>query len=251
MSQNVARLGEYVEARRRALGMSQIDVWKAGGPSNSTLTGIESGTSAKVSPSTLRKLDSALGWTEGSAGRTLNGGEPTLVETSTRSNRQMHDIATLLDRLLEDTEIIVKEARAIADPGSRVVSISEDAFDSAVAVCIHILGGEESVMKGAAELLAVLGEDESEPTSLIDALEIVIKAQVATNAIWGGPMIQARQGATSYVQENDPVGDQSRADYELVSGADRQVTDRTKGERLHDEMSAAGEESQVDPGEEG
>ncbi|MGW4126275.1 helix-turn-helix domain-containing protein [Nocardia sp. NPDC004711] len=72
----VARLGTYIQARRHELGMSQIDLWKAGGPSNSTLTALESGSATSISTNTLRKLDHALGWEPGSGAKILAGGEP-------------------------------------------------------------------------------------------------------------------------------------------------------------------------------
>ncbi|ANA85505.1 hypothetical protein PBI_BLUEBERRY_43 [Gordonia phage Blueberry] len=238
MTKNVARLGTYLVERRRQLGLSQLDVWKAGGPSNSTLTGIENGTAPKVSPSTMRKLDAALQWEEGSANRTLEGGEPTPVERSAdnRATADLHDIATLLDRLIEDTAIIVNEAREVAGPGSRVYSIAEDAQRSAVDVGIHILGGPEAVMDGAVEILTLLGDDSPRPDSLLEALVIVIKAQIATNSIWGGPMIQARQTATSFVEEelDAPPGD----DYDLVG---RDVGGPSETEMIRRQMDADAE----------
>ncbi|WP_207842574.1 helix-turn-helix domain-containing protein [Williamsia soli] len=81
MKPNVAKLGEAVAARRRELNMSQIDVWQNGGPSNSTLTGIENGAAETVGAVTQRKLDRALRWEEGSAQRVLAGGTPTPLST--------------------------------------------------------------------------------------------------------------------------------------------------------------------------
>lgn len=63
----VRRLGDAVRARRDEMGLSQMDVWKAGGPSNSTLTDIENARATKVEYRTLRKLDEALGWERGTA----------------------------------------------------------------------------------------------------------------------------------------------------------------------------------------
>lgn len=72
---DVRRLGLEVARRRSELGLSQIELWKRGGPSNSTLTGIESGVSQPPSRTTLRRLDAALEWTPGSAARVLAGGD--------------------------------------------------------------------------------------------------------------------------------------------------------------------------------
>lgn len=75
----VARLGQAVEARRRYLGLSQIDVWQAGGPSNSTLTRIENGEGDAPSAATLRKLDTALEWGAGTSAAILAGIDPDRV----------------------------------------------------------------------------------------------------------------------------------------------------------------------------
>lgn len=68
----VARLGDKVRARRAELNLTQIDVWRRGGPSNSTITEIESGEGSPTAP-TLQKLDLALGWPQGTAVRHLLG----------------------------------------------------------------------------------------------------------------------------------------------------------------------------------
>ncbi|MDV6275409.1 helix-turn-helix transcriptional regulator [Rhodococcus erythropolis] len=76
MTSNFARLGQQVQQRRLELGMSQVDLWQAGGPSNSTITNIENGTAKTISPATRKKLDRGLKWAPGSADRILEGGEP-------------------------------------------------------------------------------------------------------------------------------------------------------------------------------
>lgn len=70
---DVGRLGHAVRERRTELGLSQVELWKAGGPSNSTLTTIESGRDLPVHPKTLRKLDFALGWPSGQSYHLLHG----------------------------------------------------------------------------------------------------------------------------------------------------------------------------------
>lgn len=77
MANGMARLAQAIADRRRALGRSQIGVWRSGGPSNSTLTRLENGEGDPPSPSTLRKLDKGLDWVPGSAAAVLNGGSPT------------------------------------------------------------------------------------------------------------------------------------------------------------------------------
>lgn len=76
MSTNAERLGKAVLARREELDMTQLDVWQAAGPSNTTLTKIESGNATSLARSTARKLDAALKWEPGSARRVWEGGEP-------------------------------------------------------------------------------------------------------------------------------------------------------------------------------
>jgi hypothetical protein len=71
----VARLAAAVKERRDQLGLTQIQVWEAGGPSNSTLTAIEGASQSVISTATLRKLDTGLGWAPGTAVRILSGGD--------------------------------------------------------------------------------------------------------------------------------------------------------------------------------
>lgn len=68
-------LAHYVRLRRTELDVTQMEIWEAGGPSNSTLTAIENGRPPVPSRSTLQKLDKVLGWVPGSARRTIATGE--------------------------------------------------------------------------------------------------------------------------------------------------------------------------------
>ncbi|TWS20817.1 helix-turn-helix transcriptional regulator [Tsukamurella asaccharolytica] len=70
---SVARLGEAVKNRRGELGMSQADVMKAGGPSDTTQSKIELGVALKVGAQTLAKYDRALRWKSGRARAVLMG----------------------------------------------------------------------------------------------------------------------------------------------------------------------------------
>lgn len=83
------RLGEIVLRRRRdELRISQLAVGQRGGPSTSTLTKIEAGLPPEPSIATLRKLDAALGWTDGSSYRVLRGGgEPEVAEPRAARSR--------------------------------------------------------------------------------------------------------------------------------------------------------------------
>ncbi|MCF8786133.1 MULTISPECIES: helix-turn-helix domain-containing protein [Rhodococcus] len=76
MANDSARLGDYVAARRRELGLTRAQVQQAGGPSVSRLATIEENSGPDPSAPTLQKLDAGLQWQPGSAARTLSGGIP-------------------------------------------------------------------------------------------------------------------------------------------------------------------------------
>lgn len=70
-SDELDRLGRAVRIRRTALQLSLREVQARGGPSQPTVTDLERGRAAGVSPSTLRKLDAALEWEPGTAARRM------------------------------------------------------------------------------------------------------------------------------------------------------------------------------------
>lgn len=76
MEQDIKRLGSYVEARRKNLGLSQADLAARGGPSDTTVSKIEMGRTRRILPKTARELDLALEWLPGSAESVMSGGEP-------------------------------------------------------------------------------------------------------------------------------------------------------------------------------
>jgi hypothetical protein len=72
------RLGDYVVARRTALGMrDRRALFAATGVTDRTLGKLETG--HRVSASTLGAVENHLGWAPGSCRRILSGGEPTVV----------------------------------------------------------------------------------------------------------------------------------------------------------------------------
>ena len=72
---NLQRLGDYVVARRTALGMRDRRAFAAAtGITDRTLGKLENG--KKVSASTLGAVENQLGWAPGSCRRILSGGEP-------------------------------------------------------------------------------------------------------------------------------------------------------------------------------
>lgn len=71
------RLRDAVLARRRDLDATQLEIWQAGGPSNTTLGKIENAEIENLTRTTARKLDKGLEWEQGSARRVWEGGEAT------------------------------------------------------------------------------------------------------------------------------------------------------------------------------
>lgn len=102
--------------------MSQIDVWKAGGPSNSVMTGLEGGNAKSVSAKTLAKLDAALQWEPGSARRVYeDGGEPTELDGDGPSQSK-----SLFPGGTADAKRIINEtAEAMHRPGTTPGDLDE------------------------------------------------------------------------------------------------------------------------------
>ena len=76
--ENWERLGDYVVARRTALGMRDRRAFAAAtGVTDRTLGKLENG--KRVSASTLGSVENHLGWAPGSCRRILTGGEPVIV----------------------------------------------------------------------------------------------------------------------------------------------------------------------------
>jgi len=107
-TEDLKRFGSIVKDRRAALGMTQLEVWQSGGPSNTTLTKIENAEGAPPSGLTLRKLDHALRWSPGSAKRALEGGEPLDREEDPAYLRDRNSMAAEMAR---GEERLIREAR--------------------------------------------------------------------------------------------------------------------------------------------
>jgi hypothetical protein len=76
--ENWERLGDYVVARRTALGMRDRRAFSAAtGVTDRTLGKLENG--RRVSASTLGAVENHLGWAPGSCRRILTGGEPAVA----------------------------------------------------------------------------------------------------------------------------------------------------------------------------
>lgn len=95
--QAVQKLAAAVKTRRRDLGLTQLEVWDAGGPSNSTLTAIESASQESISRSTLRKLDVGLQWEQGTAASILAAAEPAFVASAAADSELLANHGPLAD----------------------------------------------------------------------------------------------------------------------------------------------------------
>jgi transcriptional regulator with XRE-family HTH domain len=84
--ENWERLGDYVVARRTALGMRDRRALAAAtGVTDRTLGKLENG--QRVSASTLGAVENHLGWAPGSCRRILTGGEPVMVPAGASQSR--------------------------------------------------------------------------------------------------------------------------------------------------------------------
>lgn len=79
---NNERFARIVAEAFSALGVTQSEFNRLGGPSDTTLRKIMDGEPVGISTRTLRGLDMAFNWSAGSAARTLVGGSPTPDELS-------------------------------------------------------------------------------------------------------------------------------------------------------------------------
>jgi transcriptional regulator with XRE-family HTH domain len=83
---NWERLGDYVVARRAALGMRDRRAFAAAtGITDRTLGKLENG--KRVSASTLGAVENHLGWVPGSCRRILAGGEPAVLSEAAGPSR--------------------------------------------------------------------------------------------------------------------------------------------------------------------
>lgn len=108
MSTNAERFAEIVKQRRLELDYNQLELWAAGGPSNTTLTKIENAEMADLNRNTAKKLDAGLRWTKGSAKATWEGGDPTPIGDDVDSKD-----AEYLRRAIEEANIDAEMRRAL------------------------------------------------------------------------------------------------------------------------------------------
>jgi transcriptional regulator with XRE-family HTH domain len=92
--ENWERLGDYVVARRTALGMRDRRAFAAAtGVTDRTLGKLENG--GRVSASTLGVVENHLGWAPGSCRRILSGGEPAIAPPDTSQSEFQYQDPTL------------------------------------------------------------------------------------------------------------------------------------------------------------
>lgn len=94
MVENWERLGDYVVARRTALGMRDRRAFAAAtGVTDRTLGKLENG--SRVSASTLGVVENHLGWAPGSCRRVLAGGEPAIASADPVATQPEYEDPTL------------------------------------------------------------------------------------------------------------------------------------------------------------
>jgi transcriptional regulator with XRE-family HTH domain len=121
------RLAAFVRARREELGMTQNELQMAGGPSSAVLRYIESGKETKPSTRTIKALERALDWEQGSVQAILSGGDPTIVGTTRASDFPTNTNINQLDELVAQLQQIMDERRLTDAPPPAISAETMDA----------------------------------------------------------------------------------------------------------------------------
>lgn len=77
MGRDWKRLADAIRAARRENDWTQVQLADAAGVSEATVQNLESGAERRNVPTSLPKVERALGWSAGSGAAVLNGDEPT------------------------------------------------------------------------------------------------------------------------------------------------------------------------------
>ncbi|MEE4419616.1 helix-turn-helix domain-containing protein [Streptomyces bugieae] len=125
MPRDWTALATAIRERRQALRLTQVDLAHAAGVSESTVQNLEAGGSRTRIPTSLSKIEVALGWVEGGAIDVLEGGEPALaasgddqgvsgsvIELPLRIMQELSD-GPLLDTTVLDLTPLGSDARMI------------------------------------------------------------------------------------------------------------------------------------------
>lgn len=102
MTRDWERLARAIEEARDAKGLTQVALAEAADVSESTVQNLESGATRKRTPSTLPKVEAALGWAPGSGLAVLAGGDPTPLTEATRSADRDLDRSDLPLRIVDE-----------------------------------------------------------------------------------------------------------------------------------------------------
>jgi hypothetical protein len=157
-----ARLGEYVVARRIALGyQTRVPFADASGISTRILGDIETGRRGRFDRKTIAALENTLGWATGSAVRIVEGGEPTLVPVTLS--------ASVNDRIMLSDSVTATVTPALEfDPETRDEAIirvmksnlSTEQKKQVVQMLIaEKRRAEQQRVEHAEELIRLLGDD--------------------------------------------------------------------------------------------
>ena len=123
MSREWARLARAIEAARDVMGLTQVGLAERADISESTVQNLESGVTRKRTPSTLPKVEQALGWAPGSGLAILAGGEPTPINTPSATEDipglPMRIVQALGEGRLLDTKILDLEDES----GARMIVV--------------------------------------------------------------------------------------------------------------------------------
>lgn len=100
-----ARIREAVAAS----GLTQTQIAKRGGPSDTTLRKLMDGEPVGISAVTMKKLDIGLGWTPGSSVRVYQGGQPAVADDEYREKAR--DAAIVREKVGDIYDRLEREGR--------------------------------------------------------------------------------------------------------------------------------------------
>jgi transcriptional regulator with XRE-family HTH domain len=114
MARDWKRLADAIRAARRQNGWTQVQLADAAGVSEATVQNLESGAERRNVPTSLPKVEHALGWSASSGTAVLNGGEPTPLtsDDGTTSSSELPEglplriVQELSDGPLLDTKVM-------------------------------------------------------------------------------------------------------------------------------------------------
>ncbi|QHJ86386.1 immunity repressor [Gordonia phage Kuwabara] len=106
---NTAEFAARIRDAVAASGLTQTQIAKRGGPSDTTLRKIMDGDLVGISAATMKKLDIGLGWTPGSSVRVYQGGQPTVADAE--YHERVHEAANVRKRVGDIYDRLEREGR--------------------------------------------------------------------------------------------------------------------------------------------